>query len=75
MKKNRQSVIVDDSKYNSSSKIKDKNKSRIVENPIKEEDFNQNNKSKKIRKPLMKDFPGFPNETTSQRTEKNLLLT
>ena len=74
MKKNRQSVIVDDSKYNSSSKIKDKNKSRIVENPIKEEDFNQNNKSKKIRKPLMKDFPGFPNETTSQRTEKNLLL-
>ena len=74
MKKNRQSVIVDDSKYNSNSKIKDKNKSRIINDPIKEEDFNENRTSKKIKKSSMRDNQGFPNETSTQRTDKNLLL-
>ena len=71
MKKNRQSMIVEDYKYNSNSKVRDKGKSRIFENPIKEEDFN---KSQKARKTLMKEMPGFPNEPSSQRTDKNLLL-
>ena len=71
MKKNRQSMIVEDYKYNSNSKVRDKAKSRIFENPIKEEDFN---KSQKARKTLMKEMPGFPNEPSSQRTDKNLLL-
>ena len=30
--------------------------------------------SKKSRKPLMKEVPGYPNELSSQRTDKNLLL-
>ena len=30
--------------------------------------------SKKARKPLMKEVPGYPNELSSQRTDKNLLL-
>ena len=71
MKKNRQSMIVEDYKYNSNSKVRDKGKSRIFENPIKEEDFN---KSQKARKTLMKEMPGFPNDPSSQRTDKNLLL-
>ena len=71
MKKNRQSMIVEDYKYNSNSKVRDKAKSRIFENPIKEEDFN---KSQKARKTLMKEMPGFPNDPSSQRTDKNLLL-
>jgi len=71
MKKNRQSMIIEDYKYNSNSKVRDKGKSRIFENPIKEEDFN---KSQKARKTLMKEMPGFPNEPSSQRTDKNLLL-
>ena len=71
MKKNRQSMIIEDYKYNSNSKVRDKAKSRIFENPIKEEDFN---KSQKARKTLMKEMPGFPNEPSSQRTDKNLLL-
>ena len=71
MKKNRQSMIIEDYKYNSNSKIRDKAKSRIFENPLKEEDFN---KSQKSRKTLMKEMPGFPNDPSSQRTDKNLLL-
>ena len=74
MKKNRQSVIVDDHKFNSNSKIKDKGKSRIFDVPIQEEDFNKSNISKKNRKTFMKDISGFPNEVSSQRTDKNLLL-
>ena len=74
MKKNRQSVIVDDHKFNSNSKIKDKGKSRIFDVPIQEEDFNKSNISKKNRKTFMKDISGFPNEASSQRTDKNLLL-
>ena len=74
MKKNRQSVIVDDSKYNSNSKIKDKSKSKIYDSPIREGDFNKSNGSKRARTNLMKEIPGFPNEATSQRTDKNLLL-
>ena len=64
-------MIVEDYKYNSNSKVRDKAKSRIFENPIKEEDFN---KSQKARKTLMKEMPGFPNDPSSQRTDKNLLL-
>ena len=71
MKKNRQSIIIDDSKYNSSVKIKDKAKSRVYESPMKEEDLN---KSTKPIKNLSKNIPGFPNEASSQRTDKNLLL-
>ena len=78
MKKNRQSVIIDDTKYNTKSKHTDKNKSRINETPIEEEEENFNyNKStinKKMRKNLAKDVPGFSNEDSSQRTDKNLLL-
>ena len=84
MKKNRQSVIRDDSQtFN--SRIKDKTKSRIriinednmdedMKEDIKEDSFKQEPKSKKTRKPLMKETPGFPNELSSQRTDKNLLL-
>ena len=71
MKKNRQSMIIEDYKYNSNSKVRDNAKSRVFENPMKEEDFN---KSQKSRKNLMKEMPGFPNEPSSQRTDKNLLL-
>ena len=71
MKKNRQSMIIEDYKYNSNSKVRDKGKSRIFENQIKEDDFN---KSQKARKTLMKEMPGFPNDPSSQRTDKNLLL-
>ena len=73
MKKNRQSVIIDDTKFNK-SKMKDKNKSRMDEIPIKEGDYDKSNISKKERKTLIKDIPGFSKEDSSQRTEKNLLL-
>ena len=86
MKINRQSVIRDDTqKFN--SKIKDKSKSRInyrndddMKEDIKEDSFGSQDKkdnsliNKKTRKPLMKEVPGFPNELSSQRTDKNLLL-
>ena len=42
MKKNRQSVIIDDTKFNK-SKMKDKNKSRMDEIPIKEGDYDKSN--------------------------------
>ena len=74
MKKNRQSVIVDDQKFDSNSKIKDKTKSRIFDAGIKEEEFNESNISKKARKTLIKDASGFQNDISSQRTDKNLLL-
>ena len=73
MKKNRQSVIIDDTKFNK-SKMKDKNKSRMDEIPIKDGDYDKSNISKKERKTLIKDIPGFSKEDSSQRTEKNLLL-
>ena len=73
MKKNRQSVIIDDTKFNK-SKMKDKNKSRMDEIPIKEGDYDKSNISKKERKTLIKDIQGFSKEDSSQRTEKNLLL-
>ena len=86
MKINRQSVIRDDTqKFN--SKIKDKSKSRInyrndddMKEDLKEDSFGSQDKkdnsliNKKTRKPLMKEVPGFPNELSSQRTDKNLLL-
>ena len=87
MKKNRQSVIRDDSQtFN--SRLKDKTKSRIriinednmdedMKEDLKEDSFNnnldQNEKSKKNRKPLMKEIPGYPNDMSSQRTDKILL--
>ena len=74
MKKNRQSVIVDDQKFHSNSKIKDKTKSRIFDAGIKEEEFNESNISKKARKTFIKDASGFQNDISSQRTDKNLLL-
>ena len=88
MKKNRQSVIRDDTQV-FNSKLKDKTKSRIVQlnndddmkEDMKEDSFNNKDDtikdasvSKKTRKPLMKEVPGFPNELSSQRTDKNLLL-
>ena len=51
-----------------------------IKEDMKEDSFinNENIKdtsvNKKTRKPLMKDVPGFPNELSSQRTDKNLLL-
>ena len=73
MKNLRKSVIVDETKYNSSnSRQFDKTKSRIFKKSIKEEDFNKSgNKSKKS---LIKEIPEYPNEPSSQRTDKNLLL-
>ena len=51
MKKLRQSVIVDESKYNNNSRVKDKTKSRIFTKSIKEEeDFNKSGINKKNRK-------------------------
>ena len=76
MKKNRQSVIRDDTQV-FTSKLKDKTKSRIVQlnndddmkEDMKEDSFNNKDDtikdasvSKKTRKPLMKEVPGFPNE-------------
>ena len=79
MKKNRRSVIVDETKYNNNSRHskKDKTKSRIYDAQIKDEDYNKSKISKiskKERKTLMKDAQGYPNELSSQRTDKNLLL-
>ena len=73
MKNLRKSVIVDDTKYNSSnSRLQDKTKSRIFNKSIKEDDFNKSgNKSKKIS---IKEIPEYPIEPSSQRTDKNLLL-
>ena len=88
MKKNRQSVIRDDTqKFNKNA---DKTKSRISyineeeedmkedlkEEDVKEESLNMSssNKSKKLRKPLMKETPGYPKELSSKSTDKNLLL-
>ena len=88
MKKNRQSVIRDDTQV-FNSRLKDKTKSRIVQlnndddmkEDMKEDSFNNKDDNikdtsvnKKTRKPLMKEVPGFPNELSSQRTDKNLLL-
>ena len=70
MKKNRQSVIVDDQKFHSNSKIKDKTKSRIFDAGIKEEEFNESNISKKARKTFIKEASGFQNDISSQRTDK-----
>ena len=72
MKKNRQSVIIDDTRYN--SRMKDKNKSRINEIPLDEENYNKSTISKKGHKHSGKDIPIFSNEDSSQRTDKNLLL-
>ena len=73
MKKLRQSVIVDESKYNNNSRVKDKTKSRIFTKSIKEEeDFNKSGINKK--KSQIKEIPEYPIEPSSQRTDKNLLL-
>ena len=59
MKKNRQSVIVDDQKFHSNSKIKDKTKSRIFDAGIKEEEFNESNISKKPERLSLKTHQVF----------------
>ena len=86
MKKNRQSVIRDDTqKFNSKARDIAKNKISYInedeedmKEDMKDDSINNssNNKSvnKKTRKQLMKEIPGYPNEFSSQRTDKNLLL-
>ena len=64
MKKKKQSVKVEDTKFNKTT-MKDKNKSRMDEIPIKEEDHDKSNISKKERKTLIKDIPGFSKEDSS----------
>ena len=87
MKKNRQSVIRDDTQVFKSNK--DKGKSKIYsinddemkedKEEIKDDSFNDISYqkdtiiSKKNRKPLMKEVPGFPKDISSQRTDKMLL--
>ena len=85
-KKNRQSVIRDDTqKFNSKARDIAKNKISYInedeedmKEDMKDDSINNssNNKSvnKKTRKQLMKEIPGYPNEFSSQRTDKNLLL-
>ena len=75
MKNFRKSVIIDESKYsNSNSKIKDKTKSRIFSKSIKDEDFNKSGTKKNLKKSSIGEIPGYPNEPSSERTDKNLLL-
>ena len=72
MKKNRQSVIIEDTKHN--SRIRDKSKSRINEISYQdngEVNFNKSSINKKPRKSMNKEYP---NEESSQRTDKNLIL-
>ena len=87
MKKNRQSVIRDDTQlFNSKSKdigkskiysINDEEMKEDMKEEMKEDSFintpNQK-EGKKNRKPLMKEVPGFPKDLSSQRTDKNLIL-
>ena len=86
MNKNRQSVIRDDTQLFNAHSGKEKGKSKIYsinndevkeemkEEDIKEDSLNEGSVNKKIRKPLMKEIPGYPNDLSSQRTDKNLLL-
>ena len=86
MNKNRQSVIRDDTQLFNAHSGKEKGKTKIYsinndevkeemkEEDIKEESVNEGSVNKKIRKPLMKEIPGYPNDLSSQRTDKNLLL-
>ena len=46
----------------------------MKEEDIKEDSLNEGSVNKKMRKPLMKEIPGYPNDLSSQRTDKNLLL-
>ena len=61
MKKLRQSVIVDESKYNNNSRVKDKTKSRIFTKSIKEEeDFNKSGINKKKSQIKFQNIPSNP---------------
>ena len=66
--------------YIDNEDMKEDLKEDIKEDEFKEESNITPNKkessvtSKKSRKPLMKEVPGYPNELSSQRTDKNLLL-
>ena len=85
MNKNRQSVIRDETQMFNSRAGKDKVKNRnfplntdevkeeMKEEDIKEESIGEESINKKTRKPLMKEVPGFPNDLSSQRTDKILL--
>ena len=89
MKRNRQSVIREDTRK-ITSKIQDKSKSRInninedeeyikdyIKEDIKEDSIrysSTNKKSEKMRILLKKEAQGFQKELSSERTDKNLIL-